>query len=306
MFSATDKKLIVILGPTATGKTRLGAILAHRFNGEIISADSRQVYRGMDIGTGKDLSDYKVEGAQVPFKMIDLIEPTEEFSLFDFLEKFIRYFNEISNRGKLPFLVGGTPLYIHAVLKKYPLTKVDFKKREKELMGKSLSELQEILLSAKPHLHNKTDLESKERAVRAIIIAESSDSGEPLHYPDFKFVVLGIKASKEEIAKRVRTRLEKRFSEGMIEEAQRLLDKGVSIERLKSFGLEYKFLAMYLNGEINYNDMFQKLNSAINKFAKRQKTWFRKMEREGIKINWIAPGDVGKAEEIIKHFLEKE
>ncbi len=296
-------KLVILLGPTAVGKTRLAALLAHKFNGEIISADSRQVYTGMDIGTGKDLEDYNVNGTVVPYHLVDVIEPTEEFNLFSFAEKFISVFSDITERGKLPFLVGGTALYIDAVLKRYELSKVDFEKRKKELEKLPLEVLQKKLLELKPDLHNKTDLLSKHRAIRAIIVAEDSKPDSVLKFPDFNELVIGIKIEREKLKERIKKRLKERLQNGMIEEAERLVRQGVSLEKLKFFGLEYKYLAMYLNKEIGYEEMEYRLGRDIAKFAKRQMTWFRKIEREGTKIHWIAPMDFDAAERLIEKFL---
>ncbi len=303
MSNIKMKPLIVILGPTAIGKTRLAALLCSKFDGEIISADSRQVYVGMDIGTGKDLSDYRVGNFNVPYHLIDIIDPKEEFNLFDFVRNFIRAFREITGRGKIPFLTGGTALYIDAVLKRYELSEVRFKEKEEELEKLSLEQLQKRLLALKPNLHNKTDLLSKERAIRAIIIAENSSPENVLKYPDYKTLVIGVNLPREELKEKISSRLEQRLKNGMIEEGYELIKKGVPLEKLKFFGLEYKYVAMYINGEIDYNELFRKLNRDIAKFAKRQMTWFRKMEREGVKINWIAPGEIGKVESLIAEFL---
>ena len=298
--------LVIILGPTAVGKTRIAAKLCAEFNGEIISADSRQVYIGMDIGTGKDLEDYVVDGFTVPHHLIDIIEPTEEFNLFSFVEYFISAFENITRRGKVPFLTGGTALYIDAVLKRYKLSKVSFRNRQNELEKLTLEELQKKLLNLKPNLHNKTDLLSKERAIRAIIIAEDSSYNSTLSFPEFKELVIGVRDEREELKKRIEQRLKQRLENGMIEEAENLVNKGVSLNKLKFFGLEYKYLAMFLNGEINYEEMFRKLNRDIAKFAKRQMTWFRKIEREGTKINWILPGEFRRAEELVQEYLNRQ
>ncbi len=298
--------LVIILGPTAVGKTRIAAKLCAEFNGEIISADSRQVYIGMDIGTGKDLEDYVVDGFTVPHHLIDIIEPTEEFNLFSFVEYFISAFENITRCGKVPFLTGGTALYIDAVLKRYKLSKVSFRNRQNELEKLTLEELQKKLLNLKPNLHNKTDLLSKERAIRAIIIAEDSSYNSTLSFPEFKELVIGVRDEREELKKRIEQRLKQRLENGMIEEAESLVNKGVSLNKLKFFGLEYKYLAMFLNGEINYEEMFRKLNRDIAKFAKRQMTWFRKIERDGTKINWILPGEFRRAEELVQEYLNRQ
>jgi tRNA dimethylallyltransferase len=290
--------LITILGPTATGKTKLAAGLAYEFNGEIISADSRQVYKGMDIGTGKDLSDYIINSTQIPYHLIDIIEPQKEFNLFLFTEYFNETFSSITSRNKIPFLVGGTGLYLSAVLQKYELKKAEFsKKDEDELNSHSMEELREMLLNLKPKIHNKTDLEHKERLVKAILI-EKADNYQTVE-AEIKSLVIGVKYKREEVRRRITERLKKRLETGMIDEVKKLNDSGISFERLISLGLEYKYISLYLMGELNYNEMFEKLNTSIHNFAKRQMTWFRKMEREGVKINWIEEGNFPKAKELI-------
>jgi len=293
--------LITILGPTATGKTKLAAQLAHRFNGEIISADSRQVYKGMDIGTGKDLSDYVVDDNKIPYHLIDIAAPETEFNLFEFTKHFKEAFKKIISKDRLPFLTGGTGLYISSVVQNYQLRSAEIKEADiTRLSQLSFEELQSILTSLKPKLHNKTDLEDKERLIKAILIAGSA--GESL-LKDVKInsLVIGVRFERGEIKKRITERLKKRLNEGMIEEVKKLIDSGVFYERLLKFGLEYKFIALYLKGEMNYNNMFIKLNSAISAFAKRQMTWFRKMEKEGVKINWINKADFEQAADLISN-----
>ncbi len=292
--------LITILGPTAVGKTKLAARLADRFNGEIISADSRQVYKGMDIGTGKDLSDYIINGKTVPFHLVDVIEPEDEFNLFLFNKKFYQAFNEISSRKKIPFLVGGTGLYLHSILKGYNMNPVEFDSaRFSELNNSTIGQLTSTLKNLSPSLHNTTDLLIKERIIRAIIIAESETHIDDVEKIEIVPLIIGVKLEREEIKKRITARLKQRLKNGMIEEVKHLVDEGISFERLELFGLEYKYAGKYLKGELNYNDMFQKLNSAINLFAKRQMTWFRKIEREGIFIHWIEGANFKQAEQII-------
>jgi tRNA dimethylallyltransferase len=295
--------LITILGPTATGKTRLAALLAHKFKGEIISADSRQVYKGMDIGTGKDLSDYIVNNETVAYHLIDIISPKEEFNLFLFNKYFYSAYNQIIFKKKLPFLVGGTGLYLSSILQNYKLNEAEFKKEDFEKLNNfNLNELKKILLKFNLSLHNTTDLINKERIIKAIIIAQAEKKFNQ-SIKHINKLVIGILPERFEIKKRITERLVKRLNQGMIEEVESLIKNGVSFEKLKFFGLEYKFIAMYLKGELNYNDMFQKLNSAINNFAKRQITWFRKMEREGVKINWLPFADFEKAKNLINNFL---
>ncbi len=293
--------LITILGPTATGKTKLAALLANEFDGEIISADSRQVYKGMDIGTGKDLSDYIVNGKQIPYHLINIIDPKEEFNLFLFKKYFNDVFREIKEKNKLPFLVGGTGLYLSSILQNYKLkVSNDNTDRFHELEVKDIDELREMLLGINSKPHNTTDLLDKERIIKAILVSEAAV---PVAELEVNSHNIGIMPEREEIKRRITERLIFRLQHGMIEEVERLLKEGVTFEKLNFFGLEYKFVGLYLKGGLNYNDMFQKLNSAIHQFAKRQATWFRKMEREGVKINWIDSPDFEKASIIIKETL---
>lgn len=292
--------LITILGPTAVGKTRLGALLANHFEGEIISADSRQVYIGMDIGTGKDIKDYTVDSTTVPYYLIDVIEPEEEFNLFLFSKYFYESFNQISSRGRIPFLVGGTGLYLHSVLRSYDLKEINFDPEHyKELEQLELDKLTETLRNLNPALHNTTDLLIKERVIRAIMISERRNEIPLEAKIKINSLVIGVRLEKAEVKRRITERLKQRLKNGMIDEVKRLVDKGVSYNRLDLFGLEYKFIGKYLKGSLNYNDMFQKLNGSIHDFAKRQMTWFRKIEREGIHIEWIDGPDYDAAEKII-------
>ena len=281
-----DYNLITILGPTATGKTRIAAQLARDINGEIISADSRQVYRYMDIGTGKDLIEF--QKLNVNYHLIDIVEPSEEYNLYRFTKDFQSSFKEISGKNKIPILVGGTGLYISSILQSYYLPKISNETELQELGSLSLKELKTTLLKLKPKLHNKTDLTNKDRIIRAIMIEKSREKNNK-NLAEIHSLNIGIKSDREEIKKRITKRLKERLSQGMIEEVQSLLQKGITSEKLNFFGLEYKFVCQYINGKLNYNDMFQKLNGSIHNFAKRQMTWFRKMEREGIKINWFSP-----------------
>ena len=295
-------ELITILGPTAVGKTKLAALLANKFNGEIISADSRQVYKGMDIGTGKDYSDYIINGEQVPHHLIDLLEPSEEFNLFIFRKEFDLAIEKINRQNKTPFLVGGTGLYLSAILKGYNLVDADLSgARFDQLVKLSEEELSQKLLELNPAQHNTTDLKIKERIVKAIIISEAEkDQSKTQNSKAVSSLIIGINKNRDEIKKNITARVKARLKEGMIKEVETLIRSGITKEKLEFFGLEYKFVSRYLAGELNYNDMFQKLNSAIHSFAKRQMTWFRKMEREGININWIDGPDVDAAEKIIE------
>lgn len=293
-------KLIAILGPTAVGKTRLAARLAYEFNGEIISADSRQVFKGMDIGTGKDIQDYFVNGTEIPKHLIDIKYPEDEFNLFLYVKEFYKVFDNIIGRGKIPFLAGGTGLYLSSVLQGYKLREAEF--RDDLYAEMSLEDILKKLDKYKEKLHNITDIQDRGRALRALQVLEAERD---LNIPGEKFesLVIGVRLERIEIKKRITERLKARLNSGMIEEVKELLSKGISYERMLYFGLEYKYIAMYLQGELNYNDMFQKLNSSIHDFAKRQMTWFRKMEKEGVKIHWVEKGDAQKAGRLIGEFL---
>lgn len=277
--------LITILGPTASGKTSIASQLAKDFNGEIISADSRQVYRGMDIGTGKDLVEF--QKYNINYHLIDIVDPVEDYNLFKFTKDFLTAFEQIKKKNKLPILVGGTGLFISAILQSYHLPEIDDAERE-ELFSLTFNQLKEMLLELKPKQHNVTDLRDKDRIIQAILVERSKINDIPIS-PCINSLTMGVNPKREETKRRITERLKQRLHNGMIEEVSELLQKGVSMERLNYFGLEYKFVSQYIGGKLNYNDMFQKLNSAIHGFAKRQMTWFRKMEREGVRINWFSP-----------------
>jgi len=279
--------LLVILGPTASGKTRLAVAAAKALDGEIISADSRQVFRRMDIGTGKDLEEY----GDVPCHLIDILEPGTEFSVFDFQRHFSTAFRQVAARGRLPLLVGGTGLYLDSVLRGYQLVTVpENQELRRQLAGLSLDQLRDLLLRLLPEQHNTTDLLQRERLVRAIEIARHQGEGGAaitVQLPSLKPLIFGIKIERETVRQRITERLRVRLDGGMIDEVQRLLEDGVPKERLDYYGLEYRFISRYLAGEINRNDMFQKLNAAIHDFAKKQENWFRKMERHGLEVIWL-------------------
>jgi len=292
-----DYDLVTILGPTATGKTEIAVQLASEFNGEIISADSRQVYRRMDIGTGKELKEY--ESRNVSFHLIDIVDPTDEYNLFRFRNDFINAHREVKNRNKLPILVGGTGMYLSSVLQNYHLPEVDHSEKAFEsLNALPVEKLKEILINLCPKLHNITDLVHKERIIAAILVEKAHQKSKNV---DKQIISLniGIKSDREEIKRRITKRLKKRFDEGMIEEVKKLLGSGITHDKLKFFGLEYKYISLYLEAQIDYEQMFQELNRAIHKFAKRQMTWLRKMEREGVEINWFETMDYTK----VKNFV---
>ncbi len=284
------QRMITILGPTASGKTPVAAHLAAEIGGEIISADSRQVYRRMDIGTGKDLADY----GKVPYHLIDICEPGTKYNLFEYQQDFFDAYQDIQRRGAVPILCGGTGLYIEAVLKGYKLSPVPQNPvLRSSLEGKSLDELTKMLVELKArngsHMHNKTDVDSCQRAIRAIEI-ETYNLEHPMprrELPPVESLIVGIDIDRELRRQKITRRLKARLDEGMIDEVKRLLDEGIPAEDLIYYGLEYKFVTEYLTGKSSYDEMFQRLEIAIHQFAKRQMTWFRGMERRGFKINWI-------------------
>lgn len=278
--------LITILGPTASGKTRLAVALAREISGEIISADSRQVFRGMDIGSGKDLHEY---GA-VPYHLINIRDAGEEFSVFAFQRLFLSAVDDIAKRRRLPILCGGSGLYLDAALRGYRMIEVPPDERLRvELAEASDAELAAILLTLRPQQHNSSDLLDRQRTIRAIEIArhDSALSGNAGMYPDIRPLVLGIRLERDKVRKRITERLRQRLDNGMIEEVQHLYDIGIPWERLDYYGLEYRYIGAFLKGELNRNDMFQRLNCAIHDFAKRQENWYRKMERNGVVIHWV-------------------
>ncbi len=282
--------LLTILGPTATGKTGLAAHLAAKLNGEVISADSRQVYRGMDLGTGKDYKDYFVDGVEVPSHLVDIEDAGAHYNVYRFQTDFIRVFYAINARKKFPVLCGGSGLYLEAVLKNYRLIEVPPNKElRKELEGKTLDDLTEILKALKPQLHNHTDVETDRRAVRAIEIEKfyAENPQDASEMPDIKSLNVGIDFDRGMRRERITRRLKQRLEEGMLDEVQTLLDSGLTPEQLIYYGLEYKFLTLHLIGELSFDEMFSKLEIAIHQFAKRQMTWFRGMEKRGTKIHWV-------------------
>lgn len=292
--------LIVILGPTATGKTQLAANLTYQLKGEIISADSRQVYKGMDIGTGKDYADYTVNNVAIPYHLIDLVEPGYEYNVFEFQQDFLKAYNDIKNRNRSPILCGGTGMYIEAAIKGYRLIKTPINEAlRKELKNKTDKELLGILQQHKK-THNTTDAIERDRIIKAIEIAKYEAENERLilDYPKINYQLFGIQLDRDitrnRITQRLKSRLEK---EGMVNEVEQLIKKGVHPDKLKFYGLEYKLITQYLLGELSYDEMFRQLNIAIHQFAKRQATWFRKMERNGFKINWI-DGNLSLAEKV--------
>ena len=281
--------LITILGPTASGKTSLATALADKLGTEIISGDSRQVYRRMDLGTGKDLADYTIEDRSVPYHLIDIVEPGYKYNVFEYQRDFLKAYESIVAKDKLPVLCGGTGMYIESVLKGYRLLPVpENPELRASLEGKSLEELTRILEGYKK-LHNSTDVDTAKRAIRAIEIEEYYKQ-QPLEYrefPSLKSLIIGVDIDRELRREKITRRLKQRLDEGMVEEVRGLLAEGISAENLIYYGLEYKFLTQYAIGELTYEEMFHQLETAIHQFAKRQMTWFRGMERRGFVIHWL-------------------
>ena len=281
--------LVTILGPTATGKTQLATALAARIDGEIISADSRQIYRGMDIGTGKDLGEYVVDGKPIPYHLIDIVDAGYKYNVFEYQRDFLKAFESVNQRGHLPILCGGTGLYIEAVLNGYKLLAVpDNQLLREQLATKTLDELTSILSGYKT-LHNQTDVDTVKRAIRAIEIEEYYQTHEEdtLEYPELKSLIIGVGIDREVRREKITTRLKARLNEGMIDEVKMLLDSGVQPDDLIYYGLEYKFVTNYLLGKLTFDELFTQLEIAIHQFAKRQMTWFRGMERRGFTIYWL-------------------
>lgn len=283
-------QMLTILGPTASGKTTVAAHAAKLLDGEIISADSRQIYRGMDLGTGKDYEDYEIDGKQIPYHLIDIADAGFEYNVYLFHNDFLRAYQDITKRGKLPVLCGGSGLYIEAVLNNYQLIQVPKNQELRaELDPKTLDELVEVLKEIKPELHNSTDIENRRRVIRAIEIEIYLKNHPDLSndMPEINSLIVGVKYDRDHRRKRITERLKQRLEDGMLDEVQRLLDQGLTPEQLTYYGLEYKYLTLHLIGELSYDEMFTKLEIAIHQFAKRQMTWFRRMEKHGTPIHWL-------------------
>lgn len=282
-------ELITIIGPTASGKTAFAAALAARLDTEIISGDSRQVYRSMDIGTGKDLADYVVDGKQIPYHLIDICNPGDKYNVFEYQHDFHKAFEEIRKKRKLPILCGGTGMYIESVLRGFKLLDVPQNLALREsLKGKSLAELEQILASYKV-LHNKTDVDSAQRAIRAIEIEEfyKTEAPDKREYAPINSLIIGVDIDRDLRREKISKRLRARLDEGMVDEVRAILARGVKPEDLIYYGLEYKFLTLYIIGQLTYDEMVSQLEIAIHQFAKRQMTWFRGMERRGLHIHWL-------------------
>ena len=303
------KKMITILGPTASGKTSLAARIAADIDAEIVSADSRQVYRDMDIGTGKDLDDYLVDGHLVPYHLINIVDPGTKYNLFQYQHDFVKAYDDIRARGKNVVMCGGTGLYLESVLKRFRLAPVpENKELRQRLEGKTLQELTAMLVELKKKngsaMHNTTDVDTAQRAIRAIEI-ETFNGEHPMEsarVPTIESLVIGLDIDREERRRKITQRLKSRLEEGMVDEIRQLLNRGIPAEDLIYYGLEYKYVTEYAIGKLSYDEMFSQLEIAIHQFAKRQMTWFRGMERRGTKIHWIdasKPTDI-KIEEIKK------
>lgn len=299
--------LITILGPTASGKTTFAAHLAKDLGTEIISGDSRQLYRGMDIGTGKDLVDYTVDGVDIPYHLVDIKDAGYKYSVFEFQKDFFKAFTQIKAYGKLPILCGGTGMYIESVLRQYNLLDVapNIELRE-QLEGKDLPELVNLLEGYK-QAHNSSDTETRRRCIRAIEIADYyvTHEKEVVSLPEIKPLIIGVDIDRDLRRSKITKRLKSRLEEGMIEEVKGLLAAGCSPEDLIYYGLEYKFVTQHIIGELTFDEMFAKLEIAIHQFAKRQMTWFRGMEKRGIKIHWIdASLPTEEKIEIVKNLIQ--
>jgi tRNA dimethylallyltransferase len=281
--------LVTVLGPTAVGKTAFAAHLARRIGGEIISADSRQVYRGMDIGTGKDMDDYLVDGSRVPVHLVDILDAGYEYNVYLFKQDFLRIFTDITERQKMPVLCGGSGLYIESILRNYRLLNVPVNPELRNNLEKKGFEELTGILKLYGSLHNKTDLVNRKRLLRAIEIAmyQASKPDNQMDSKELNTVVLGIKMERMERRKMITERLLKRLREGMVQEVERLLQEGVPPEKMEYYGLEYRYVTRYIRHELTYEEMVKRLNTAIHQFAKRQMTYFRGMERRGIRIHWI-------------------
>lgn len=290
MIQEKKYDMATILGATASGKTALAARVAIRIEGEVISADSRQVYRGMDLGTGKDYEDYVVEGKKIPYHLIDILDPGAQYNVFEYQQDFLKIYKDLKFRQRFPILCGGSGMYLESVLNGYDLKPVPPNVELREtLKDKSLEQLTEMLKALKPQLHNTTDIDTSKRAIRAIEIEEFYRENRHAiqDFPRIHSLVVGVKYDRLSRRKRITQRLKQRLDDGMVEEVKKLLLQGVSEEELIYYGLEYKYLTLYVAGKLSYKEMFEKLNVAIHQFAKRQMTWFRKMERNGTPIHWL-------------------
>jgi tRNA dimethylallyltransferase len=288
-MSGSIYDMVTILGPTASGKTEVAVNMALKLNGEIISADSRQIYRDMDLGTGKDIEEYRINGIDVPYHLIDIAEAGYQYNVFEFQRDFLKVYHTLIEKGRFPVMCGGSGMYLEAILKGYRLIQVPVNEgRRAELQLLSLEELTDLLKQYKS-LNNTSDIENKKRAIRAIEIEEFcvSHPDTDLSFPKINSLIVGVKYDRDSRRRRITSRLKQRLDNGMVEEVERLIAKGLKPEDLTYYGLEYKYLTLYIIGQLTYDEMFTGLNTAIHQFAKRQMTWFRKMEREEFEIRWL-------------------
>lgn len=307
-MSGNSYNMIVVTGATASGKTALAAEVAYRLEGEVISADSRQVYRGMDIGTGKDYSDYVVNGSHVPFHLIDIADAGSRYNLFEYQQDFLNVYSDITSRGMLPVVCGGSGMYVESIIRGYNLVKVPPNPLLRDqLKEKSHNQLKEMLAEY-GSLHNRSDLDTVKRTIRAIEIADYiKEERNGFQWPDIRPLVVAVRYSRDERRSRISVRLSNRLHEGMIAEVESLLKKGISPEDLIYYGLEYKYVTLYLTGELTYQEMESRLETEIHRFAKRQMTWFRGMERRGVKMEWIDGAlTLGEKADIITNLFRKE
>ncbi len=291
-LSLENNNCIVVLGPTAVGKTSVGVAIADKFNGEVISADSRQTYKYLDIGSGKDLKDYVVDGRPVPYHLIDIVELPEEYNVYNYQQDFYKAFKDITSRGKLPVIVGGTGMYLDAIVRDYQLVILpENKELHERLEALSLEELGAMLLKEQPDLHVKADLKEKERVIKALEIIEAKKQGidsTSVQRPEIKPFIIGTTLPRPLMWENISLRLKERLDNGMLEEVQSIHDSGISWERLEKLGLEYRYCSLYLQGKITSRDeLFEQLFIAIRQFAKRQETWYRMMEKKGVEIHWL-------------------
>jgi tRNA dimethylallyltransferase len=301
--------LIAICGPNASGKTRLGVELALQHDGEILSVDSRQVYRGMDIGTGKDLEDYDTSSGRVPYHLIDIVEPDQNYTLWQYQDDFYRAFREIGGRGKMPVAVGGTGLYLEAVLKQYEIPDIpENSELRQELMQLSKEELEARLRECDPELHGRTDTTNKKRIVRALEVAlygrEHTVRWGHDDPPEIRPLVIGVLWERQELRRRIEARLDARLEQGMVAEVRQLMDRGIEEKRLDQLGMEYRHIGHFLSGKVAEGQMREELQRDIGRLAKRQETYFRGMERRGIPVHWVDEGDAGTAQGIVAAALE--
>ena len=303
-------KLIVITGPTATGKTSLAAQLAYDIDSEIISADSRQIYKGMDIGTGKDLNEYVVNNKSINYHLIDILDPMKDYSVYDFQKDFYKAYNDIQSKNKIPILCGGTGLYVESTLLKYDLSSKPPPNKELRIKLERLDKeelLNQINLITTPKDRENLLLETRKQIIRNIevIKSEARDSGFKLQPMNDTALIFGLQVETEQLRKKIKRRLIERIDEGMVDEVEKLIDNGLPLQRLDYFGLEYKFIGKFLRSELTKDEFISGLTTSIRKFAKRQRTWFRRMEKRGVKIKWIEPNNYAKLKNIVAEYIDE-